>query len=150
MNLKQFLEKKKYYSIPLKTTITNHFELKASINGVKGRFILDTGASNTCIGLHLVEHYNLDPELSDTKASGAGAVEIETQTAKNVDVKIGKWCFDKLNLVLIDLSHVNTALEQHGVKHVEGVIGADILKKGKAIIDYKKKRLYLKKSSLLK
>ena len=28
---------------------------------------------------------------------------------------------------------------------VEGIIGADILEKGKAVIDYEKKRLYLKK-----
>ena len=53
--------------------------------------------------------------------------------------------YENLNLVIFDLSHVNTALENHGAKTVEGIIGADILDKGKAIIDYKKKRLYLKK-----
>jgi len=30
------------------------------------------------------------------------------------------------------------------IKQVEGIIGADTLKKGKAIIDYEKNRLYLK------
>jgi len=150
MNLHDFLQKKQYHSISLKKTITNHFELKAKINNVKGRFILDTGASNTCVGLHLATHFGLTPTESDTKASGAGAVEIETQVAKDVPIKIGKWKLENLHLVLIDLSHVNAALEQHNVKSVEGIIGADILEKGKAIIDYKNKRLYLHKKRFSK
>jgi len=47
---------------------------------------------------------------------------------------------------LFDLSHVNTALTQHNAKKVDGIIGADILRKGKAIIDYNKNVLYLKKT----
>lgn len=145
MSLHQYLKKNKYHSISLKKTTTNHFELKAKINGIKGRFILDTGASNTCIGLHLADHYKLQPQDSETKAAGAGALEIETQTALDIPLKIGKWRHKNLHLVLIDLSHVNMALTQHGVREVEGIIGSDILEKGKAVIDYDKKRLYLKK-----
>ena len=47
--------------------------------------------------------------------------------------------------MLFDLIHVNTALTQHGVKEVHGIIGADVLDKGKAVIDYDKLVLYLKK-----
>jgi hypothetical protein len=47
--------------------------------------------------------------------------------------------------VFFNLSHVNTALVNHNSKPVDGIIGADILKKVKAIIDYEKKYLYLKK-----
>ena len=36
------------------------------------------------------------------------------------------------------------ALINHNSKPVDGIIGADILKKVKAIIDYDKKYLYLK------
>jgi hypothetical protein len=35
-----------------------------------------------------------------------------------------------------DLSHVNEALIQHKSKPVHGIIGADVLLKGKAIVDY--------------
>ena len=47
-------------------------------------------------------------------------------------------------LVLFDLQHVNTALKEHDARTVDGIIGADVLKKSKAVIDYSKKRLYLK------
>ena len=149
MKLHEFLTHKKYFKIPLKKTKTNHFELKAKLNGIKGRFILDTGASNTCIGIHMVEHFKLNAQSSDNKAAGAGALEIETQTAADVNIKIGKWNAQDWHLVLIDLSHVNTALELHGAQQVEGIIGADILEKGKAIIDYNKKTLYLKKNTFI-
>ena len=124
---------------------TNHLELKAKINGVKGSFILDTGASNSCVGLDLIAYFNLIAEDSETKAAGAGATDMETKQSKNNSLKIGKWKTKKCHLVLFNLSHINTALTQHNAKEVHGIIGADILQKGKAFIDYNKHVLYLKK-----
>jgi len=49
-----------------------------------------------------------------------------------------------MNLVVFDLSHVNQALTDHKADKIHGIIGADVLKKGKAVIDYKTKSLYLK------
>lgn len=144
MNLQDLLIKKGFTKIKLKLTKTNHFELKATVNGVKGRFILDTGASNSCIGFDGVENFKLEVEESDIKAAGAGATEMETQLSKKNKVKIGKWKNNKVSLVLFNLVHVNTALANHNAKPVDGIIGADILKKGDAVIDYKKKYLYLK------
>ena len=69
---------------------------------------------------------------------------METQISKKNKVKIGKWKKDKVALILFNLTHVNTALTSHNSKPVDGIIGADILKKGKAVIDYQKKYLYLK------
>lgn len=145
-SLKKLLEKKKYVKIKLRKIVTNHLEFDAVLNGVKGRFILDTGASNSCVGLDLIDHFKLDAVESETKAAGAGATDMETQQADNNTLVIGKWKTKKCHLVLFDLSHVNSALTQHKAAEVHGIIGADILEKGKAIIDYNKKVLYLRKS----
>jgi len=145
LSLKNILSKKGYVKIKLTKTNTNHFEVKAKINGVKGRFILDTGASNSCVGFDMKEHFKLKSQESKIKAAGAGATEMDTHESVKNKLVIGDWKYENLNLVIFDLSHVNIALENHGSKIVEGIIGADILDKGEAIIDYKKKRLYLKK-----
>ena len=145
--LEKILKKKKYIKIKLNKIATNHLELKAKINGVKGSFILDTGASNSCVALDLIEYFNLDAQESDTKAAGAGATDMETQQSDNNSLKIGDWKTNKCHLVLFNLSHVNTALTQHNAKEVHGIIGADILQKGKAFIDYNKYVLYLKKTN---
>ena len=144
MSLQQFLLKKGYTKVKLHFTKTNHFELKAIINGVKGRFILDTGASNSCVGFTFTETFNLKVEDSEVKAAGAGAIDMLTQVSKKNSVKIGKWKSKRTSLILFDLTHVNTALKNHDANLVDGIIGADILKKTKAIIDYNKKYLYLK------
>ena len=143
-DLKDFLLKKGYTKIKLHLSKTNHFEIKVTLNGVKGLFILDTGASNSCVGFEAVETFGLKAKDSEIKAAGAGATDMSTQISKKNKLKIGKWKKDKVALILFNLTHVNTALISHNSKPVDGIIGADILKKGKAIIDYEKRELYLK------
>jgi hypothetical protein len=145
-SLKKTLLKKKYVAIKLKKTVTNHLEIKGQINDINGRFILDTGASNSCVGIDLQEYFKLEVQESEIKAAGAGAIGMETLESKKNSLLLGEWKINKFSLVLFDLSHVNSALEQHEAKSVHGIIGADILEKGKAIIDYNKKLLYLKRS----
>lgn len=142
--LEEFLLNKGYIRVKLRLTKTNHFEIKVTLNGVKGRFILDTGASNSCVGFEAVDNFNLKVKDSNILAAGAGAINMETKMSNKNKVKIGKWQTNKVVLVLFNLTHVNTALVNHKSKPVDGIIGADILKKSNAIIDYEKKYLYLK------
>ncbi|HLV70251.1 MAG TPA: retropepsin-like aspartic protease [Xanthomarina sp.] len=144
LNLKEFLLAKGYTKIKLKLTKTNHFEIKATINGVKGLFILDTGASSSCVGFEAIDTFKLKVKDSEIKAAGAGATDMHTQLSQKNSLKIGKWKKDKVALILFNLTHVNTALTTHNSQPVDGIIGADILKKGKGIIDYEAKYLYLK------
>lgn len=143
-NLKDFLLNKGYTKIKLNLTKTNHFEIKVLLNGVKGKFILDTGASNSCVGFEAIEPFKLKVKDSEIKAAGAGATDMLTQISKKNKLKIGKWKKDKIAFILFNLTHVNTALKSYNSKPIDGIIGADILKKGKAVIDYEKRVLYLK------
>lgn len=143
-SIKKLLEKKGYEKIKLTLTATNHLELKAKINKIEGNFILDTGASSSCVGFDAVAHFKLLAQESDVRAAGAGATNMLTQIAQENVVEIKGWKKKKIDLVLFDLTHVNDALIKHKAEKVHGIIGADILQKGKAIIDYKSKNLYLK------
>ena len=49
-----------------------------------------------------------------------------------------------ISIVLFDMSFINKTLKEHGATSVNGIIGSDLLKKGKAIIDYSENKLYLK------
>lgn len=143
-SLRQFLTKKKYHRIKLEKIATNHLTLKVTINGIEGDFILDTGASSSCVGNDEAEHFELFSEDSDIRAAGAGASNMLTRVSMNNKVQIGEWKKNKIDLVLFNLKHVNQALTDHDSEKVHGIIGADILEKGKAIIDYNRKCLYLK------
>ena len=132
-------------AVPLTLTATHHLELIATINGVSGRFILDTGASNSCVGLDKIEHFKLVSKVSEVKAAGAGATNMDTQLSTKNRLKIGGWINKKVKIILFNLQHINEALTEHQALPVDGIIGADILKKGKAVIDYQTSTLYLKK-----
>ena len=139
------LKKEGYQRINFKVSKTQHLLIKASINGIKGNFILDTGASNSCVGFESIELFQLSAGKSKTKASGAGATGMFTQLAKDNLLQLGKWKHTQFHLVNFDLSQDNEALMQHKAKPVQGIIGADILIEGKAIIDYFNHCFYLKK-----
>ena len=143
-DLQDFLKDKKYKKIKFKVLKTQHLMIKAKINTFSGNFILDTGANNSCVGHEGIEKFQLFAEYSDTKAAGAGATGMETQISKNNTLQLSRWKTNKLNLIVFDMSHVNEALKSYKAKPVDGIIGADVLLKGKAIIDYYNHYLYLK------
>ncbi|WP_035668664.1 retropepsin-like aspartic protease [Flavobacterium sp. 83] len=144
-NLHEILKKENYKKIKFKITKTQHLLIKAKINGIIGNFILDTGASNSCVGFESIDLFSLEAMKSKTKASGAGANGMFTQIAFKNKLQLGNWKDLEFDLVIFDLSHVNEALIQHKSKPVHGIIGADVLMKGKAIVDYYNHYLYLLK-----
>ncbi|WP_316636198.1 retropepsin-like aspartic protease [uncultured Flavobacterium sp.] len=143
-NLHEVLKKEKYKKIKFKVTKTQHLLVKAKINGISGNFILDTGASNTCIGFESIERFEVSAKKSETKASGAGGTGMKTQISAHNNLQLGSWKNPDFGIVIFDLSHVNEALESFKAKPVHGIIGADVLLEGKAIIDYFNHYVYLK------
>jgi len=138
-----FLKSIGYISVKLKLLKTNHCLLKACINGVVGKFILDSGASSSCICLSLENKFKISSKKNKIKASSATSNMEDTRLSKNNTIKIGKWR-GKINLVSIDMTHINRVLNEKVTESVDGIIGADVLKKSKAVIDYESNKLYLK------
>ena len=143
-NLYDILKEEGYKRIKFKISKTQHLLIKGKINDVEGNFILDTGASSSCVGFECIEHFGLLAADSETKAAGAGGLGMLTQTSVENTLKLGRWKSKDFGLVIFDMSHVNEALQQYKAKPVHGIIGADILLEGEGIIDYSNKCFYLK------
>tara|TARA_R110000850_G_scaffold277058_1_gene421923 strand:- start:169826 stop:170266 length:441 start_codon:yes stop_codon:yes gene_type:complete len=143
-SLRNFLESKNFKRVALKKINSNHFEVIAKINGVSGNFILDTGASNSCIGSDSIDHFKLSVNESEVKAAGAGATNMLTQIAEGYTLEIGAWKRKKVDFVVFDLVHVNEALQLADADAVNGILGADVLKASRAVIDYGRNCIYLK------
>ena len=138
-----FLKSIGYISVKLKLLKTNHYLLKACINGVEGKFILDSGASSSCICLSLENKFKIDSKENKIKASSATSNMEDTRLSKNNTIELRKWR-STINLVSIDMTHINRVLNEKVTESVDGIIGADVLKKSKAVIDYESNKLYLK------
>ncbi len=142
-DLPEFLKAAKYKKIKFKFLKTQHLLIKVKVNGIAGNFILDTGASNTCVGFESIEKYHLNAAHHSNAAASASATNVVTRIAKDNCRQIGSWKQLSATFILFDLSHINEALSQQKIKPVDGIIGADVLLNGKAIIDYPNQYLYL-------
>lgn len=143
-NLRELLESNGFYRISLIKLNTGHYKVIAKVNGKKGDFILDTGASSSCIGFSSVDYFDINSEASEIKASGAGASNMNTHVGNSNLFKIGGKSVRNMSFVIFDLSHVNDALHQINEESVHGILGADFLKDHRAVIDYGRNALYLK------
>ncbi|TPN86804.1 retropepsin-like aspartic protease [Aquimarina algicola] len=144
-NLEKSLLANGYIKVPMTKEISGHLQLKGSINGVKGIFILDTGAGATVIERTQKEKFKMKAINTDNVATGAGGSGIAMQDSKNNELILSSLKMENKSLTLMDLGYVNNAFETLGIKKIDGVIGADVLTKGDAIIDYVNLILYLKR-----
>ena len=144
MELSEFLKNKDYHRVKLEKNEIGHYQFQISLNGVDGNFILDTGASSSCVGTEYAEKYNLLPEESDYKAAGAGAIDMETFKSRVENMSIDGINVDIEHIILFDLTQINEALTQHDACNIDGIIGAEILEQLSAVISYAERTVYLK------
>jgi predicted aspartyl protease len=131
--------------IKFKISNTFHIYIKGKLNQKKALFLVDTGASNSCISNNKAESYNLKISKTATKAAGAGATNMEAQLSKENKIEFGKYKIKSVDLVVFDMQHIDNALEMQQGKPIDGIIGADILITNHVIIDYSKNKIRFKK-----
>ena len=143
ITLNKFLKSEGYNSVNLIFLKTKHYLIEAKVNSINGRFILDTGASNSCICTSLEDKFKVISEDSKEKASSANSEMTHTKISKRNIIQIGKWN-SNASLITFDMSHINNALSQKKIDPIDGIIGADILKKSNSILDYNSNKLFMK------
>jgi predicted aspartyl protease len=109
--------------------------------------VLDTGASKTAFdqSMLLQAHEHAIVTGSDRLSTGLGTNSMVSSTVVINDLYIGDLLIDEFEVAVLDLSTINIAYKQLGHPEVLGVLGGDILMKYKAVINYGKKLLKLKK-----
>ena len=133
---------KERHFIAFKFSKSNHIICRARINGVSAQLLIDTGASNSCINVQLQEHFKLRVKGYSFDAAGAGRDKMEAIASRKAKLQLGRHAVGKMGFILIDLTHINKILESQGVVSIEGILGADFLKKHKASIDYRNKKIW--------
>ncbi len=144
MQLRALLEQQEFDRVPLLKMATGHYYCRAILNNKSAIFIVDTGASTSCIGTTHSNLFSLVLKDSDVLAAGAGALGMKTQSSSNNSLQVNKTIITNMVFVIFDLSHVNKALLQVGSIMTHGILGADFLKEKRAVIDYGRNCMYLK------
>ena len=99
ITLNKFLKISGYSSVKLIFLKTKHYLIEAKVNSINGRFILDTGASNSCICTSLEDKFKVISKNSKEKASSANSEMKHTKISKSNIIQIGEW-ENKMNLII--------------------------------------------------
>jgi len=142
--LTDFLKAEGFFAIPLTATKAGHFMLSILIENQPFRFILDTGAGSTVLDIGIAEQNNFITKELEESAGGLGTSEMKIYKTPPVEIKIGDLTITQLPVFCLDLSHETKALLKKGIEEpAQGVLGADVLLRHKAIIDYGSNTLFL-------
>ncbi|MDR6940580.1 aspartyl protease family protein [Mucilaginibacter pocheonensis] len=138
-------------SIPLKIIDLHddgfHPLLEVVLFGKSFIMVLDTGASKTAFDRATLFEANETTSIlaSDRLSTGLGTNSMESFTAVISGMFVGDMPIHDFEVAVLDLSTINIAYSQMGHPQVLGVLGGDILMKYRAVIDYNKQVLKLKK-----
>ncbi|MGF7038085.1 aspartyl protease family protein [Mucilaginibacter lappiensis] len=124
-----------------------HPLLEITLFGKAFIMVLDTGASKTAFDRTALFEANETTNIlaSDRLSTGLGTNSMESFTAIISGMFIGSLPIADFEVAVLDLSTINIAYNQMGHPQVLGVLGGDILMKYKAVIDYGKQVMKLKK-----
>lgn len=133
-----------FTAIPLREVSTGHHLVQATINGRTGSFVLDTGANITVVDSAHRQHFGLSASSSGlggvvggmAGATGAKQVSVEGLSIGPVQARQGR-------IVTADLGQLLSTLSRVTNTEVYGLVGQDIMKKHRAIVDVAKPMLYM-------
>lgn len=143
-DLATFLLSKGYIALQAQRSAVGHFEVEATINDKEALLLIDTGASMTVIDEASAQRLDLHLKTADEKAGGLGVADLVISKGILKSLKIYTLALVNMDVYVMNLSHVNLALEARNARRADGVIGADVLDGYAAIIDYTDSIVYLK------
>lgn len=144
-DISAFLLQKGYDAISIRQNAAGLLLITVKVNGIEGSFILDTGAAVSVIDSSHANRLQLALQKDNTSFTGAGAggQGLEVIPSRGNKIEIGNHVITDFMLSVMSFEHVSQVLTEAGCEEFIGVIGVDILKPGKAIIDYSTMTLYL-------
>ena len=142
--MKSFFLKNGYIRIPFKIMNSQHISCNLILNNKKSFFLIDTVASNSCIDKNKSIYFDLIKNDSEIEVAGAGLEKLKVTPTKKSSFIFENNKSIKLSLMLLDMDSINNSLKEQNSEIIDGILGADFMKKTNAIIDYKSKNIYLK------
>ncbi|HEX8379355.1 MAG TPA: retropepsin-like aspartic protease [Allosphingosinicella sp.] len=133
-----------FTAIPLREARgTGHHLVTTAVNGKEGVFILDTGANLSVIDSDHVAHFG----LASARGRRGGATGLGgSNAARQVSIEslaFGPVKLRQRRMVITDLGSIGDALAPLSGGAVHGLIGQDVLKEHRAVIDVERPLLYL-------
>lgn len=132
-----------FAAVTLREVASGHHLVEATINGRVGSFVLDTGANVTVVDRQHLGHFGIESRgARGAVVGGLGGGQRATQVSIK-SLRIGDIDVRQQRIVSADLGQLLGALGQATGTIVYGLVGQDVLKEHRGIVDVAAPRLYL-------
>ena len=122
-----------------------HIMVKGMIHGKEANFLIDTGASRSVFDPKTISSFidNLQFEKKEGLTAGVGSSDLESATFRIDVFSLGDMEIYDYEAVALDLENIHEMYGKLGMPHIDGIIGGDLLRRHKAVINYRNKKLRL-------
>ena len=140
---------RRYIEVPLQLLDIEgegfHIMVKGLIHGKEAHFLIDTGASRSVFDPKTIANFIDHPEFEKKKGmtAGVGSSDIESSTFMIDSLSIGDMEIHDYEAVALDLENIHEMYAKLGLPRIDGIIGGDLLRRHRAIINYKAKKIRL-------
>ena len=119
--------------------------VKGLIHGKEANFLIDTGASRSVFDPKTISDFidNIQFEKKEGMTAGVGSSDLESATFVIDSFSVGELEIDEYEAVALDLENIHEMYGKLGLPRIDGIIGGDLLKRYKAVINYRSKKLRL-------
>ncbi len=119
--------------------------VQGKIHDKEARFLIDTGASRSVFDPNTITDFidNVAFEKKEGMTAGVGSSDLESATFMIEIFSIGELEIHDYEAVALDLENIHEMYGKLGLPRIDGIIGGDLLKRYKAVINYKGKKLRL-------
>lgn len=125
-----------FRAVPLRASSVGHFHLSGAVDGRPVEILLDTGASNTVVDRSWATQTGYTLTAIAGSAAGIGAAGLDLATVDRAVLTLGDVSLGEMRLIAIDLGGIQAQLKASNVAVPQLVLGADTLRRHRAIIDY--------------
>ena len=141
-SLQAGLVRQGYRQVKLISMHSGYVAVKAKINGKELTLVIDTGAPRTYLDRKRTDHLGLDWSQPVNDAKRVDAPRPTSQTTVEVIELTNATLLDSA-VFDYDLNDINNRVSIYGDPPFDGIIGSDLLKRHRAIIDYKTKSIFV-------
>ncbi len=132
-----------FTGVPLRELMTGHHLVDVELNGRKGTFVLDTGANKSVLHAGYAEQLGIgEGTAMPGTAIGLGGA-MKARQVRIERMEIGSLPIRQSRVMTADLSQLTNLLGPLSDDTIYGLIGQDVMKEHRAVIDVSRPILYL-------
>jgi hypothetical protein len=122
-----------------------HIMVRGMIHGKEASFLIDTGASRSVFDPKTITAFieDIQFEKKEGMSAGVGSSDLESATFVIDRLGIGALEITDYEGVALDLENIHEMYGKLGLPHIDGTIGGDLLRRHKAVINYRSRKLRL-------